>query len=109
MLANGSCWPLKSARRRATVTISAPLASSDCRINSGEANLPVPRISRERKLRPAMINGCSASDINGKIGGWLVGFEGRVPALHNHALPRLGLDNFHFGMARPDLLFEPVA
>ena len=57
MFANGSFLPLKSARRKATVTISAPLASSASRMTSGEENLPVPRIRRERKVRPAMTKG----------------------------------------------------
>jgi hypothetical protein len=57
MFANGSFFPLKSARRNATVTISAPLASSASRKTSGAENFPVPRMSRERKIRPAMTKG----------------------------------------------------
>src|SRR3989442_15265654 len=57
MFANGSCLPLKSARRSATVPISAPLASSASRIFSGEENFPVPRIRREPNSCPAMVNG----------------------------------------------------
>src|SRR5882757_9034805 len=57
MLANGSFLPLKSARRRATVTISVPLAASASRMASGDENFPVPRISRERNSRPAMTRG----------------------------------------------------
>jgi len=37
-----------STRRTATVTISAPLASSALRFSSNERYLPVPMISRER-------------------------------------------------------------
>src|SRR5256886_8042847 len=57
MFAKGSCLPLRSARRSATVTISAPLASSASRIFSGEENFPVPRIKREPNSCPAMVNG----------------------------------------------------
>ena len=63
MFANGSFFPLKSARRKATVTISAPLASSASRMASGEENFPVPMMSRERKIRPAMTSGWFESDI----------------------------------------------
>src|SRR5437867_11098344 len=63
MFAKGSFLPLKSARRRATVTSSAPLASSASRMVSGEENFPVPKMRRERKIRPAMINGWFDSDI----------------------------------------------
>ena len=48
--------PLKSARRNATVTMSAPLAAIASRINSGDANLPVPASSREPNSRPAICN-----------------------------------------------------
>src|SRR6266542_2445278 len=64
MFAKGSCLPLKSARRSATVTSSAPLASSASRIFSGEANFPVPRIRRERNSCPAMVNGRFTEDIS---------------------------------------------
>src|SRR5271170_8208107 len=63
MFANGSPLPDKSARRRATVTISAPLAASASRMASGDENFPVPMMSRERKIRPAMTNGWFESDI----------------------------------------------
>ncbi len=63
MLANGSFFPLRSARRNATVTISVPLAASASRIDSGEENLPVPRISRDENSRPAMTNGLQSNDI----------------------------------------------
>ena len=61
MFANGSFFPLRSARRSATVTISVPLAASASRIDSGDGNLPVPRSSRDRKARPAIVR--SPSDI----------------------------------------------
>src|SRR5947207_1612500 len=57
MLAKGSFLPLKSARRSATVTICAPLASSASRMLSGEENFPVPTRSRERNSWPAIVNG----------------------------------------------------
>jgi len=57
MLANGSFRPLKSARRKATVTISVPLAANASRMASGDENLPVPASRRELKLRPAMTKG----------------------------------------------------
>ena len=57
ILAKGSFSPLKSARRRATVTISAPLASNAARINSGDANFPVPNIKREENSRSAIVKG----------------------------------------------------
>src|SRR5580704_19338501 len=57
IFANGSFLPLKSARRKATVTISVPLADKASRMLSGEGNFPVPKIRRESKVRPAMTNG----------------------------------------------------
>src|SRR5437870_3192814 len=63
MFAKGSFLPLKSARRSATVTSSAPLASRASRMVSGEENFPVPKMRRERKIRPAMINGWFDNDI----------------------------------------------
>src|SRR6185369_3136607 len=44
-------------RRTATVTISAPLASTARRVSSKFLYLPVPTISRERYSRPASTNG----------------------------------------------------
>ena len=61
ILAKGSFSPLKSARRRATVTISAPLASNAPRINSGDANFPVPNIKREENSRSAIVKGKTAT------------------------------------------------
>src|SRR5262245_34507969 len=57
MLANGSFFPVRSARRNATVTISQPLDSSASRISSPDANFPVPSMSRERMGRLAMVRG----------------------------------------------------
>ena len=54
---------VKSARRRATVTISAPLAARASRMASGDENFPVPMMSRDRNIRPAMTNGWLADDI----------------------------------------------
>jgi hypothetical protein len=62
ILAKGSPFPERSARRRATVTIWVPLAASDSPITSPEENFPVPRKSREENSRPAMISG-EAADI----------------------------------------------
>lgn len=54
MFANLSPLPVKSARRKATVTISAPLASMAAAMSSPDANLPVPMIRREANSRLAM-------------------------------------------------------
>src|SRR6266576_3875631 len=43
-------------RRTATVTISAPLASSARAVSWKDLYFPVPTMRRERKERPAMIN-----------------------------------------------------
>ena len=63
MFAKGSCLPERSARRNATVTISVPLATSASRINSFEANLPVPTSSRDANSRSAIFNLEGLSDI----------------------------------------------
>ena len=49
IFANGSASapPLRSALRRATVTISVPLAAKVSRIISFDANFPVPAIRRD--------------------------------------------------------------
>src|SRR5579883_1525600 len=47
-------------RRTATVTISAPDASTARRVSSNERYLPVPTMSRERYSRPASTNGSAA-------------------------------------------------
>src|SRR5688500_11507106 len=46
-------------RRTATVTMSAPEAACACAITGCEGYLPVPTISREANVRPAMTNGVS--------------------------------------------------
>src|SRR5262245_60014670 len=56
MLANGSCLPERSARRSATVTSSAPLAMSASRINSFDANFPVPTSKRDANSRSAILS-----------------------------------------------------
>src|SRR4051812_12861033 len=56
MFANGSCLPEMSARRNATVTISAPLAVNASRINSFDANFPVPTSNREVNSRSAIFS-----------------------------------------------------
>src|SRR6266581_11541 len=55
-------WPIL-VRRIATVTISAPLASTARRVSSKSRYFPVPIRRRERYARPAMSKGsaiCSA-------------------------------------------------
>ena len=61
---NGSLRPERSARRSATVTSSVLLASSASRINSLEANLPVPTSSREVNSRSAILSFDRLSDIS---------------------------------------------
>src|SRR5579859_7359561 len=46
-------------RRTATVTISAPLASTAARVSAKSRYLPVPTISRDLKVRPANSNASS--------------------------------------------------
>jgi hypothetical protein len=52
------------ARRKATVTISAPLARSAERIASGAENLPVPKIRRDENGLPAIANGRLENDMS---------------------------------------------
>src|SRR5712672_4722079 len=62
-------WPML-VRRIATVTISAPLASTARRVSSKSLYLPVPISSRERYARPAMRRGsaiCPASRVGAFI------------------------------------------
>jgi hypothetical protein len=63
MFANGSFWPLKSARRNATVTISAPLTLSASRMASGDENFPVPmnQARTETRARQWSMTGSIAS------------------------------------------------
>src|SRR6266540_7508878 len=98
MFAKGSCLPLKSARRSATVTISAPLASSASRIFSGEANFPVPRIRRERNSCPAMVNGRFTEDISRQRRRLSVVCREFYERAKWHGRPaRASLDNYHTG------------
>ena len=46
-------------RRTATVTISAPDAACACAITACDGYFPVPTISREVNVRPAITNGVS--------------------------------------------------
>ena len=48
-------------RRTATVTMSAPEASCACAITACDEYLPVPTISRDVNVRPAMTNGVSVN------------------------------------------------
>jgi hypothetical protein len=45
------------------VTISVPLADRASRMLSGDGNFPVPKISRDSKVFPAMTNGRLKNDI----------------------------------------------
>src|SRR5258707_9019593 len=56
MFAKGSCLPERSARRGATVTSSVPLAMSASRINSFDANFPVPTSRRDANSRSAIFS-----------------------------------------------------
>src|SRR5690242_10597919 len=67
MFAKASCLPERSARRRATVTISVPLAIKASRINSLDANFPVPTSNREVNSRSAILSLEGLSDIAGTI------------------------------------------
>src|SRR5262245_65931987 len=48
-------------RRTATVTMSAPDASCACAITACEEYLPVPTMSRDVNVRPAITNGVSVN------------------------------------------------
>ena len=48
-------------RRTATVTMSAPDASWPARITACDGYLPVPTMSRDANVRPAMTNGVSVT------------------------------------------------
>src|SRR5205807_6927026 len=65
--AKGSPLPERSAQRKATVTISVPLAMSASRMSSFEANLPVPMSNREVNSRSAIFSLEGLSDIYWKI------------------------------------------
>src|SRR5438045_4803942 len=71
MFANGSCLPERSARRSATVTSSVPLAVSASRINSFDANFPVPTSRRDANSRSAIFSfeGLSAMEKDKRIHG----------------------------------------
>jgi hypothetical protein len=56
--------PEISARLSATVTSSVPLAMSASRINSFDANLPVPTSKREVNSRSAIFSFEGLSDID---------------------------------------------
>src|SRR5258707_10214690 len=75
MFANGSCLPERSARRNATVTISVPLATSASRINSLDANFPVPTSNRDANSRSAIFNLEGLSAIAGTIDDFAVRIE----------------------------------
>src|SRR5918999_1977570 len=50
-------------RLTATVTMSAPDASCACAMTGNEGYLPVPTMSRDRNVRPAMTNALSVTRI----------------------------------------------
>lgn len=64
---------LRSTRRRATVTISAPAASIARSVSAMSSYLPVPTISRLWKLRPAMTSGSRTA-----TGAWASTMAGPV-------------------------------
>src|SRR5215208_3184080 len=55
-------------RRTATVTISAPAASWACAITANEEYLPVPTISRDVNVRPAMTRGSEVAMGSASLG-----------------------------------------
>src|SRR5262245_15924132 len=59
-----SCVLSRFTRRTATVTISAPAASMERTMLSLSRYLPVPRIRRERNVRPAMTSGWSCTSVS---------------------------------------------
>ena len=50
------------------MTISAPLAVRASRMASGDENFPVPMMSREQNVRPAMVSGLDDKDIPTSLG-----------------------------------------
>ena len=70
MFQNVCVWIIiagKVSRRRATVTICVPLVSSASLMALLDENLPVPRKSRDSKVRFAILSGAVSSDIKKKI------------------------------------------
>src|SRR5262245_8597930 len=59
-----SCVRSRFTRRTATVTISAPAASMEWTMLSLSRYLPVPKISRERNVRPAITSGWSGTPVS---------------------------------------------
>ncbi len=55
-------------RRTATVTMSAPDAVWQSRITWCDGYLPVPTMSRDRKVRPAMTKGVSVTMLPARSG-----------------------------------------
>src|SRR5262249_23935169 len=78
------CLPERSARRSATVTNSVPLAMRASRINSFDANFPVPTSRRDANSRSAIFSfeGLSATEKDNRIGE-----HTRMPASGEHRLP----------------------
>ena len=73
MFANGSRWPERSARRKATVTISVPLASS-ADLKGGDANYNAAALRAVLEGKPgafrnvALLNAAAALVVAGRAG-----------------------------------------
>src|SRR4051794_31672866 len=65
-------------RRMATVTISAPEATTASRVSRKSRYLPVPTRSRDRYARPAMTNG--SVNVEGAPGAFMVRFYASASA-----------------------------
>src|SRR5688572_6809975 len=77
-------------RRTATVTMSVPDTSCTCRITACEGYLPVPTMSRERNVRPAMTKGVSMLELAAADG---VHDLHAVAFPHHRRLERASLDD----------------
>src|SRR6187397_2180010 len=86
-------------RRTATVTISAPLASTAAAFSSKLLYLPVPTISREAKVRPATVHVSAATDC---------GAFNSTTSNEMHDLELVPLDHFDIGECRARNHFQIV-
>src|SRR4029077_21173927 len=103
MFANGSCLPERSARRSATVTNSVPLAISASRINSFEANFPVPTSRRDVNSGSAIFSfeGLSAmGNDNRSHGHARMSSAGKATIFHLYKYP---ITQDSFAMTKFDL------
>src|SRR5262245_57700519 len=89
-------------RRTATVTISAPDASSAAAFCSKSLYLPVPTISREVKVRPATVqvslNSTPANEVDDLIG---------VAVLDEHLAKGRARDDLQIALDRDPVRIEP--